>query len=148
MPNIRPYTSADREACLEIVSLIHPDDVEVEALASRELACSLDEKQWLIPGILVLEESGSVVAFGAYTPSPYDMDGWGLSWIYVHPEFQGKGFGKRMTKALLESIRAKNGASAYVLLTCKAQLIPFYQTCGFRVVMDRGERCLMGQELV
>ena len=148
MSNIRPYASADREACLEIVSLIHPDDVEMEALASQELACSLDEKQWLIPQILVLEENDVVVAFGAWTPSPYDMDGWGLSWIYVHPTFQGRGFGKRITKALLTFIQTKKKPFAYVLLTCKAQLVSFYEACGFRVIMDRGAYCLMGQELV
>lgn len=49
--------------------------------------------------------------------------------LAVAPEFQGRGYGKALLQHLLESSKEQHRKG--VTLTCKKELIPFYEKAGF-----------------
>ena len=49
--------------------------------------------------------------------------------VCIIPEYQGKGFARKMVKEYIE--RRKAEVDGFVL-TCKDHLIPFYEKCGFQ----------------
>jgi len=52
--------------------------------------------------------------------------------VMVHPEFQGKGLGRSLMKALMDYIRTHARAGAFVGLMAAKGLESYYEAFGFR----------------
>jgi len=60
--------------------------------------------------------------------------------IAVHPSFQGKGLGARLTAAVVERFKEHSGDIVGVLFRADDRLSVFWSTCGFRTISAREGR--------
>lgn len=123
----------------EIESICFPP---AEAAGLKDIQ---DRMEAFLENFLVAEDEGVVIGFvnGCATDKPvlgdelyhdaflHKKDGeiqtvFGLD---VLPEYQHRGIGHKLLKALVE-VSKERGKKA-VILTCKEKLITFYESCGF-----------------
>lgn len=78
---------------------------------------------------LGLRQGGELLAVGAL--SHIGSAGAALGYIAVPPAHRGRGYGRRITAALLAAARERGLAP---LLACRGELIPFYRPLGFEPV--------------
>lgn len=98
---IRLFTPDDYDSFVAISNAVYPDyptSVEDEREGDAGSATTKDRKRWVIE-----DESGSVVGMGEYQPKESDLARYNLE-LYVHPEQQGKGYGKRLFEHLFSQI--------------------------------------------
>lgn len=60
---------------------------------------------------------------------------WSLSWLGVHPDYQGKGFSRELVRWGLDQAKAENVWAAVIAAKGKD---PFYKNCGFEFVLGSG----------
>ena len=126
MGKIRPYADTDREALLHILRLNTPQYFapEEEADFTEYLDKHLDE-------YFVVEESGQVIGAGGL--NYFDNDTWvRISWDLIHPDFQGKGIGKALTKFRIAEA-GKKPALRLIQVRTTQLVYPFYQKLGFEL---------------
>ncbi|PKV62478.1 GNAT family N-acetyltransferase [Pontibacter ramchanderi] len=123
---IRPYTSTDQEALLQILRLNTPQYFAPEEEAN--LVLYLQERR---EDYFVVEQEGQVVGAGGI--NYFDGYTWArLSWDLVHPAFQGKGIGRELT--LFRISKLKEMPTMQWLQVRTSQLVyPFYQKLGFEL---------------
>ena len=130
---VRPYTPADRAACLAVFDGNVPAYFVSEE--RRAFADFLDD----LPGpyLVVEDEGGAVVGCGGYAVVPETRTAdlcWGMVALHRH----GTGLGRLLLDARLEAIRADPRAGAVALNTSQ-HTRGFYERRGFvtgRVVPD------------
>lgn len=88
------------------------------ALKNSETVISLHENEKLIGLMSAVSDGGMNVYF------PY---------LLINPEYQGKGFGKMLTKKMLE----KYSKFYRKILICSNEKIPFYEKCGMTSCKDQ-----------
>ena len=106
-----------RRVAMPWLPVVHTDDETLEWVAHVML---MDEEVW------VAEENGVVVAYAAIAP------GW-LEHLYVHPEHQGKGIGRRLLDL------AKERQAAGLQLWAFARNVRgrrFYEAAGFVLIEE------------
>lgn len=60
---------------------------------------------------------------------------WSLNWLGVHPDYQGKGFGRELVRWGLDQAKAENVWAAVIAAKGKD---PFYKNCGFEFILGSG----------
>ncbi|OKL41091.1 GNAT family N-acetyltransferase [Pontibacter flavimaris] len=121
---IRPYTPADKQQLLYLLRLNTPTYFAAEE--ERDFAGYLEKH---VEDYFVVEEGNRLVGAGGINYFPED----GLariSWDVIHPNFQGKGIGRRLLQHRLQVIRNKPSINAVIVRT--TQLVyRFYEKTGF-----------------
>ncbi|OQX15472.1 MAG: hypothetical protein BWK80_40950 [Desulfobacteraceae bacterium IS3] len=106
-------------------------DVAVELVQER-LAKGADSGYYFV----FAEQHGRVVGYASYghiacTESSYD-----LYWIAVHPDFQGKGLGRKILEESERLIKNAGGTRIYVETSSRTQYAAtraFYEHCDYRL---------------
>jgi acetoin utilization deacetylase AcuC-like enzyme/GNAT superfamily N-acetyltransferase len=84
----------------------------------------------------VLAESyGRLAGYGCFGPIPCTAASYDLYWIAVHPDFQGRGLGKRLLKEIERLVQETGGTRIYVETSQRPQYAAtqaFYENRGYR----------------
>ncbi|MFD2999702.1 GNAT family N-acetyltransferase [Pontibacter toksunensis] len=123
---IRAYTSNNKEELLILLRLNTPQyfDVSEEADFIEYLDHRLED-------YFVVEEDGQIIGSGGINYFPESKLA-RISWDVVHPDFQGKGVGKRLMLHRIEHIR-KNPAIDFIVVRTTQRVYPFYEKMGFKL---------------
>lgn len=81
------------------------------------------------------EIAGQTVGYSCYGPIPCTISSFDLYWIAVHPDFQGRGIGRRILRETEKQIVSSGGTRIYVDTAGREQYRPtrdFYASCGYR----------------
>lgn len=136
---IRPYTPADREACLELIRSNTPEHFSTSEEA--ELARFLDA----LPGpYFVVEEGGQIIASGGIA---LERDGVTatLCWGMVDASRQRTGVGSKLLVHRLDAILAEHPQTRQIQTHTSQKVQDFYAKHGFRVISVRP--CGFGPDL-
>lgn len=133
--DIRVYTAADRDACLEIF------DSNTPGLTERDQFVQfLDD-----PGsFFVAEHNGQIVGCGGYAIQGGAAR---LHWGLVHRAFQRQGLGRFLLFYRLREI-TRNAAVQMVGLTAPRPAVPFFLSQGFRESVGDEQSAEMVKRLV
>lgn len=85
---------------------------------------------------VLAEQGGRLAGYACFGPIPCTAASFDLYWIAVHPEFQGRGLGRRLLREAERRIQVAGGARIYVDTSRRAQYAAtraFYEGCGYRL---------------
>ncbi len=85
---------------------------------------------------IMADQYGRLAGYVCYGPIACTASSYDIYWIAVHPDFQGRGLGRRLLRETERRIRAGGGARIYVETSQRAQYAgtrAFYESCGYRV---------------
>jgi GNAT superfamily N-acetyltransferase len=128
---IRPAIPADRQV-LEALQLRASmgNEGDREALLLHPDAIELPVEQIIAGGVYVLEQDGAVVGFSAILPrEDGDTE---LDALFVEPDIQRRGIGKRLVKHCAEIARSNGSTTLHVIGNRHAE--QFYLACGFSII--------------
>lgn len=128
---IRPYRISDKEELVKILKLNIPQYFD-----EREEMDFIEYLDHHRESYFVFEENGSIKGCGGINYFT-DKEEARLSWNIVHPEFQGKGIGKKLTHYRLNEVR-KNPEIKDLYVRTTQLVYPFYEKAGF--TLDRIEK--------
>ena len=127
---VRPYTPADREACLRVFDSNVP---KYFAAAERE-----DYQAFLndLPGpyLVITDEASVVLACGGYAVEPAERRA-DLCWGMVRQGHHREGIGTLLLRERLTRVREEPGVDAVHLDTGQHTRI-YYERAGFRVLRE------------
>jgi acetoin utilization deacetylase AcuC-like enzyme/ribosomal protein S18 acetylase RimI-like enzyme len=78
---------------------------------------------------------GRLAGYGCFGPIPCTVSSHALYWIAVHPDFQGRGLGKRLLKEIERMVQEAGGMRIYVETSQRPQYAAtraFYENRGYR----------------
>lgn len=123
---IRPYTNKDQEQLVELLRLntpqfFHPEEEEdfIEYLQHHS------QHYFVVENSSMLIGSGGINYFN-------DEKLARISWDIIHPDFQGKGIGKKLTLYRIDQIK-KNPEVSLVVVRTTQLVYKFYQKIGFEL---------------
>ena len=123
---IRPYSSSDKPALLELLRLNTPQYFAPEE--EQDFIEYLDK--WL-EYYFVLEDDGKILGCAGINTADNGTTAV-LSWDIIHPDSQGKGVGSRLTQYRLDL--AKTMPVVEMIRVRTSQLVyPFYDKFGFEL---------------
>jgi ribosomal protein S18 acetylase RimI-like enzyme len=134
---IRPIEPKDRDRVCEIIHAVGNFN-EVEVTCAIELIDdSISEYSSGDYISCVLEdEFGEIQGFGCYGQTPLTDSTYDFYWMAVHPQAQGKGFGRKLILFVEADIRARGG-KLLVLETSSQEsykrTTSFYQKSGYEL---------------
>ena len=85
---------------------------------------------------VMAEHYGRLAGYACYGPIACTASSYDLYWIAVHPDYQGKGLGRRILKETERLIRESSGSRIYVETSQRVQYAStraFYENCGYRL---------------
>lgn len=128
---IRAYTSQDKKELLNLLRLNTP--LYFDASEEKDFLVYLYNH---VEDYFVVEDKGKIICSGGINYFAERGEA-RISWDIVHPDFQGKGFGKRLTLYRIEQIRKR--ADVRVIYVRTTQLVYlFYEKMGF--VLEKTEK--------
>lgn len=80
---------------------------------------------------IIIYEDGNPVGFASYAET--EPHNWKLHKIYVLPDQQGKGVGKKLIDHIIEQIKKKDGRSLKLQVNRNNKAKDFYERLGFHV---------------
>lgn len=125
---IQSLFPTDVSQCLDILKENYPNTDDYAAVCQRDM----HTHQFYA----MVSIKGGVIAFGCITCSAEEMNVYGGAWVNVKKEYQGKGYGTLLINHLLAEVKKKPRAEL-VVITCKAENLPFYQKFGFKIGIIR-----------
>lgn len=125
MTEIVPYTGADWEGIEKAHDAARMQELRFAGLTDAFLPLSVAaEREGLFEyTVLVARKDGTAVGFTAFTEDE-------LAWLYVHPDHQGQGIGRRLACAALD--RMAPGEQAVEVLQGNEPARQLYKSLGFR----------------
>lgn len=124
---IRPYNSADKGEVLNLIGLNTP---RYFAPAEEEdLSRYLDEESVYY---FVVEENGKIIGAGGFNPFP-EENLVRISWDLIHPAYQGRGIGSKLTHFRINLIKKKFQVKEIQVRTTQLAY-RFYEKLGFSSV--------------
>lgn len=124
---IREYTNVDQEKLLEILRLNTP-----EFFDASEEKDFVEYLEYHAQNYFVVEDSGIIIGAGGFNPGFDSGRTVRISWDLIHPSFQGKGIGTKLTLYRIAQIKKIPDVEKIVVRT--TQLVyPFYQKIGFEL---------------
>ncbi|MGC3946659.1 MAG: GNAT family N-acetyltransferase [Chryseolinea sp.] len=94
----------------------------------RQLITSDDQR------FIILSEAGIARGFAAYSPRPEDPGIYKLHKLYVLPDCQGKGYGRRLLQEVTARLRAQNIHKLDLNVNRQNPAFNFYRAYGFEVL--------------
>jgi ribosomal protein S18 acetylase RimI-like enzyme len=117
---------------VEITGFFYPTEVDL----AEELVKERLSKGPVSGYHFVLAESyGRLAGYGCFGPIPCTATSYDLYWIAVHPDFQGRGLGKRLIKEIERLVQEAGGTRIYVETSQRPQYAStraFYENRGYR----------------
>ena len=99
---IRPYKIEDKEKLIDLLRFNIPQyfDPAEESDFIAYLKCFTDN-------YFVVEENGQIIGCGGFNYSEYSDEKSiaNISWDIIHPDFHGKGIGKKLTQFRINKIK-------------------------------------------
>jgi acetoin utilization deacetylase AcuC-like enzyme/N-acetylglutamate synthase-like GNAT family acetyltransferase len=123
---------------VEITGFFHAAEISIaEELVQERLEKGAGSGYHFV----IAEHYGRLIGYACYGQIPCTLSSFDIYWIAVHPDFQGKGMGKRLLKDVERLIREAGGTRIYVETSQRLQYSAtraFYERCGYRLesVMD------------
>ena len=118
---------------VDITGFFHPEEVAVaEELVEERLAKGDDSGYHFI----MAEHYGRLAGYACFGPIPCTDFSYDLYWIAVHPDFQGRGLGRRLLGEAERRIKAAGGRRIYVDTSQRVQYAStraFYESRGYRL---------------
>ena len=128
---VKPEDMENIRRLVEITGFFHPAEVDVAAeLVSERLRKGSESGYHFI----LAEHYGRLIGYACYGPIPCTASSYDLYWIIVHPDFQGRGLGRKLLHEAERFIQAAAGARIYVDTSQRAQYAStraFYEQCGY-----------------
>ncbi len=134
---IRPIEAKDRNRVCEIIQAVGNFNEREVTVAIELVDDSIsDFSSGDYISCVLEDELGQVQAFGCYGQTPLTDSTYDFYWMAVHPEVQGKGFGRELIKFVEDDIRARGG-KLLVLETSSQEsyfrTTNFYQKSGYEL---------------
>jgi ribosomal protein S18 acetylase RimI-like enzyme len=124
--HIRKYTSTDRENVINLLRLNTPD--YFSPAEEKDLFYYLDNH---LENYFVIEVKNQLLGCGGFNSSD-KPEMVRLSWDIIHPQSQGKGLGRALTKFRIERIRGIEGVKIISVRTSQF-VYKFYEKLGFEL---------------
>ena len=118
---------------LEITGFFSPAEIQVAVDLIEERLAKGPKSGY---HFVIAEQYGRFAGFTCYGPTPCTTASYDLYWIAVHPDFQGRGLGKKLLIDTENLIKKTGGARIYADTSQRAQYAStraFYENCGFRL---------------
>ncbi|MDD5678809.1 MAG: GNAT family N-acetyltransferase [Kiritimatiellae bacterium] len=132
---IRPIVAKDRQAVLEVIHLTGIFTQEEERVAAELIDVCLTKPGQQDYVVVVIEnESGVVVGYMCYGPTPMAEGVVDLYWMAVHPGKHRQGYGKALVQWLEKDVRGKKGRLIVIETSAKDKYAitrKFYQRLGY-----------------
>ena len=125
--NIREYQIKDKDSVLNLFCLNTPEFFSVEE--EKDLVYYLDYE---IEYYFVLEFNNQVVGCGGFNFSGDDTNG-KIAWDIVHPDFQGKSFGRKLLDYRIEQMKTFEKLETITVRTSQLAY-KFYKKSGFQLM--------------
>jgi ribosomal protein S18 acetylase RimI-like enzyme len=137
---IRPYSIKDKEALVKILRLNIP-----EFFAVSEEKDFIQYLDLYADNYFVVEENDRIIGAGGINYFEEDKLA-RISWDIIHPDFQGKGVGKKLTIYRINEIKKKQTV-AIILVRTTQLVFRFYQKMGFALEKTKKDYWAKGFDL-
>lgn len=137
---LRPYELSDRRTLEHIFMLNTP-----KYFAPEELGDFLEYLDLFGDDYVVAVVDRRVVGGGGYWVRSFDQQG-GLSWAFLHPDFQGTGIGKELAEYRIEKIRSL-GVAKTIQVETSQYSFGFYEKLGFKLLSKQPDYWAKGIDL-
>jgi acetoin utilization deacetylase AcuC-like enzyme/ribosomal protein S18 acetylase RimI-like enzyme len=118
---------------VDITGFFHPEEVDVaEELVEERLQKGAASGYHFI----MADYYGRLAGYACFGPIPCTDASYDLYWIAVHPDFQGRGLGRRLLAEAERRIKAAGGRRIYVDTSQRVQYAStraFYESSGYRL---------------
>ena len=124
---------------VDITGFFHPDEVDVAEELVVERLQKGDASGY---HFVMADHYGRLAGYACFGPIPCTAASYDLYWIAVHPDFQGRGLGRRLLTEAERRIKALGGSRIYVDTSQRDQYAStraFYENTGYNletVLMD------------
>jgi GNAT superfamily N-acetyltransferase len=118
---------------VDITGFFHPAEVTVAKELVEE---RLQKGEASGYHFIMAEHYGRLVGYACFGPIPCTEASYDLYWIAVHPDFQGRGLGRRLLAEAERRIKAAGGRRIYVDTSQRVQYAStraFYESRGYRL---------------
>jgi GNAT superfamily N-acetyltransferase len=86
--------------------------------------------------VYVLTDNGNIIGVIGYTLDRYETRNYWLGWFYVHSEYQGKGFAKKLLQYVIQKLKSKGVKRLFVDTSSYEvynKALTMYLNNGFRI---------------
>jgi ribosomal protein S18 acetylase RimI-like enzyme len=124
---------ADRDAVADVVSSagnFSPAEIDC---AMELVDIYLNNSNQADYHVIVAEDSSRVCAYACWGPVPLTQGTYDLYWIATHPDFRGKGFGRKLMSYMEDCLRSMKGRLLVIETSSKQSYkdtIAFYRSLG------------------
>lgn len=123
---IREFKSKDKQALIEILKLNTP-----KYFAESEIDDFVLYLGNAIEKYFVVESQGEIIGAGGINFNHYNKEG-RISWDFIHPEFQGRGVGKKLLNHRIELLKSMKNIEKITVRTSQSAY-KFYEKNGFQL---------------
>ena len=116
---------------VEVTGFFYASEIDVAEELIRERLKKGDESGY---HFVLADDNGRLVAYTCYGPIACTVSSYDLYWVAVHPDFQGKGLGKRILEETECLIRKAGGTRIYAETSQRPQYAStrtFYENRGY-----------------
>ncbi|HTC00730.1 MAG TPA: GNAT family N-acetyltransferase [Ferruginibacter sp.] len=86
--------------------------------------------------IIVMDEKSNIGFASYFLINPNDIAAYKLQKLYINPDQQGKGIGKKLIDYIIEDIKPKGARSLELNVNRSNKAIKFYQKLGFAIIRE------------
>lgn len=123
---IRPYLKKDKNALIELLNLNIPQFFD-----ESEVSDFIEYLEKHIESYFIAEIEGKIIGCGGINYKNQQKKAI-ISWDIIHPDFQGKGIGKKLLLYRINEIK-KNKLIETIIVRTSQHADKFYEKCGFKL---------------
>jgi GNAT superfamily N-acetyltransferase len=86
--------------------------------------------------ILAMDDEGNIGFASYFLIDPNDRTGYKLQKLYINPDQQGKGIGKKLIDFIIEDIKPKGACSLELNVNRFNKATQFYKKIGFEIIRE------------
>jgi acetoin utilization deacetylase AcuC-like enzyme/GNAT superfamily N-acetyltransferase len=131
--DLEPRDAERIKALVRITGFFNPAEVDVAAELVQERLAKGAASGY---DFILAEHYGRLAGYACYGPIPGTGSSYDLYWIAVHPDYQGKGLGRRLLTETEQRVKQAGGTRIYVDTSQRVQYAStraFYEGCGYRL---------------
>ncbi len=131
--DVQPEDPERIRRLVTITGFFTPGEIEVAVELALEYLAKGEASGY---HFIMAQHYGRLAGYSCYGRIPCTQSSFDLYWIAVHPDFQGRGLGRRLLKETEQRIRAAGGTRIFVETSQRLQYAStraFYENCGYRL---------------